>query len=70
MSVSQEAKDKLSILSFPDRDPFPYYESLRAEAPIHWDEGIGGWALLSDELCRFVESREDLFRTNYADATP
>lgn len=58
-----------SLISFNDKDPFPNYEKLRARSSIHWDEGLGGWILLSDELCRMVETREDMFRTSYSDAT-
>lgn len=64
------ATASISLLDFNDVDPYPSYEALRAEADIAWDEKLKGWVLLSDELCRYVETREDLFRTTYADATP
>jgi cytochrome P450 len=69
-SCPHAVKASTSLLDFEDMDPFPAYEALRTTAPVLWDEGLKGWVLLSDELCRFVETREDLFRTTYADATP
>lgn len=64
------AKASISLLDFEDKDPFPAYEAMRAACSVLWDDGLKGWVLLSDELCRFVETREDLFRTTYADAGP
>lgn len=61
--------DSESLLSYKDRDPFESYEKLRGESSVIYDEGLNGWILLSDELCRFVEINEDLFRTTYTGAT-
>lgn len=58
-----------TLLSLADVDPFPTYEALRLQGSVLWDEGLSGWVLLSDELCRFVETNEALFRTTYSDAT-
>ena len=37
----------LSSYTFRDpkvmQDPYPYYERLRAEDPVHFDEGIQTW---------------------------
>jgi cytochrome P450 len=27
-------------------DPYPLYHRLRAEAPVHWNDSLEGWALL------------------------
>lgn len=64
------SSDFVSLLDFNDVDPYPAYEALRSKGDIVWDKKLQGWALLADEHCRFVETREDLFRTTYADATP
>jgi cytochrome P450 len=26
-------------------DPYPLYQQMRAEDPVHWDESLGFWAL-------------------------
>ena len=31
------------------RDPYPYYERLRAEDPVHFDEGIQTWLVTRHE---------------------
>lgn len=54
-----------SVLSFIDQDPFDFYEDLRKQGPILWDSGLKGWLLLTYDLVKFVESREDLFRIAY-----
>jgi cytochrome P450 len=61
--------DFTSLLSTLDKDPHAYYEALRERGGLVWDAGMGGWAVLSYELCRHIEEREDLFRHPYADAT-
>ena len=57
-----------SLLSTADSDPHPYFDALRTEHPISWDEGLGGWIVLSYDLCRHVLVNEQLFRHPYADA--
>ncbi|MHC8380513.1 cytochrome P450 [Pseudomonas sp. LB3P14] len=57
-----------SILSTQDSDPHPYFDALRAEGPVVWDDGMKGWVALSHETCKFVLVNEQLFRHPYADA--
>jgi cytochrome P450 len=57
-----------SILSTFDKDPHAYYEQLRQQGDIVWDEGMRGWLVLSYELCRHIEEHEEQFRHPYADA--
>ncbi|MCI0996499.1 cytochrome P450 [Pseudomonas corrugata] len=57
-----------SILSTQDSDPHPYFEALRSQGEVVWDEGMKGWVALSYESCKFVLVNEPLFRHPYADA--
>ena len=57
-----------SILATADADPHPFFDRLRAEQPVSWDDGLGGWIVLSYDLCRHVLVNEQLFRHPYADA--
>jgi cytochrome P450 len=57
-----------SVLSTADTDPHPFFDRMRAAAPVSWDEGLGGWIVLNYELCRHVLVNEQLFRHPYADA--
>jgi cytochrome P450 len=52
-----------------DSNPYPYYESLRARAPVVWDEDQHAWLVTGYEQCRQVEGDEATFRHPYADAT-
>lgn len=44
--MSQAGMDRYRLLS-PEvlADPYPTYHRLRAEAPVYWNEGIGGWCV-------------------------
>lgn len=44
-----------------DKDPFPYYESIREEARVVWDQDSHGWLLAGYADCVSVLSDEDLF---------
>ena len=57
-----------SIIDTIDRDPHPYYEELREKGDLIWDDKMGGWVVISYELCRHIEEHEELFRHPYADA--
>jgi cytochrome P450 len=65
MTTTEEFTSMLSTL---DKDPHAYYERLRGQGEVVWDAGMGGWAIMSYKLCRYIEEREDLFRHPYADA--
>src|ERR1041385_3978279 len=43
-----------------DRDPFPFYDRLRARASVSWDESVGAWLVSSYEACKQLERNEDL----------
>lgn len=57
-----------SLLTTADADPHPFFDRIRSEQPISWDDGLGGWIVLSYELCRYVLVNEQLFRHPYADS--
>ena len=57
-----------SIIDTVDKDPHPYYEELRGKGELVWDDKMGGWVVISYELCRYIEEHEELFRHPYADA--
>lgn len=57
-----------SLIETADSDPHPYFDALRAQSPVVWDEGFKGWLVLSYDLCRQIVVAEDKFRHPYADA--
>jgi cytochrome P450 len=56
-----------SYLTFIDRDPFPYYEQLRNEDPVHWDEAMQAWLVTRFDDCTFVMKNEEIFGHPYHD---
>jgi cytochrome P450 len=60
-----------SLLDFADKDPFPFYETLRAQGSPQWDEKANGWLILDYQQCCDCERDESRFGNAYvhADAT-
>lgn len=58
-----------SMAGVADVDPYPFYDATRAKASLVWDGSMNGWLVTSYELCKHVETREDLYRHPYADAS-
>ncbi len=60
-----------SLLDFADKDPFPFYEALRAQGSPQWDEKAKGWLILDYGQCCECERDESRFGNAYvhADAT-
>jgi cytochrome P450 len=58
------------FLSLTGCNPYPFYDRLRTQASLFWDDSANGWLVTSYEACRYVELREDLFRHPYADPIP
>jgi cytochrome P450 len=50
------------IRDYSDGDPFPYYDRRRLTAPVHWDESVGGWMLMSYSDCAYVGQHDDTFQ--------
>jgi len=64
-----KARPETSLIqSTLDVEPSSIYDDLRSRGPVLWDDSMKGWIVLSYELCRHIEEREDLFRHPYADA--
>jgi len=57
-----------SIKNVEDLEPWEYYETLRGNGPVAWDEQMNAWAILDFEECAYVEMNEDKFRHPYQDA--
>ena len=45
-------------------DPYPFYATLRQQAPVYFVEDIGAWAVARYDDVRFVLSRPDLFSSD------
>jgi cytochrome P450 len=56
------------------QDPYPYYERLRAEDPVHFDEGIQTWLVTRHEdivaVARDTETYSDEMRVSAAIRSP
>ena len=56
------------------QNPYPYYERLRAEDPVHFDEGIGTWLVTRHEdvvaVARDTEVYSDEMRVSEAIRSP
>lgn len=50
-------------------DPYPFYEAVRAQGPVVWDEGAKAWLITGYAECRQIELDEKEFRHPYADAS-
>lgn len=57
-----------SMLSLEDRNPFPFYEQLRAQGPVVRDETMNAWLVLDYAECLEIESNEDRFANPYENA--
>jgi cytochrome P450 len=56
------------------QDPFPYFERLRAEDPVHYDEGIKTWLITRHDdilaAARDTEGLSDQMRVSAAIRSP
>jgi len=67
--MNQPAANR-SLLATIDSDPYPFFEELRGQGPLVWDETMKAWLVVSYDLCKYIETREDLFRHPYVDVPP
>jgi len=52
---------RASYKEFADKDPYPFFEDIRQEAPVYWDEGMQAWLVTGYDDCAVVLRQEDLF---------
>lgn len=45
-------------------NPYPIYEKLRSEAPVHWVPAVNRYMVLTYEACHIVEQDADRFSAN------
>jgi cytochrome P450 len=63
--------DNESYLDTADTEPFEFYESLRANGTVTWDESLNGWLASSYAACRAVLFQDDrLYRQARMDFMP
>jgi cytochrome P450 len=57
-----QATDTLpSYATFFDRDPFDFFERVRAQGPVIWDEGMQAWLVTGYKDVAFVQRHEEIF---------
>src|ERR1700761_6657874 len=72
------AMQPLSAITFRDpavmQNPYPYYERMRAEDPVHFDEGVRTWLITKYEdllaVARNTEVYSDEMRVSEAIRSP
>lgn len=57
--------EPFSVRNVEDIEPWEYYDSMRVQGPLIWDEAMKAWAVLGFEECAYVEMNEDKFRNPY-----
>jgi cytochrome P450 len=78
MSVNDSSLRPLSSYTFRDpavlQNPYPYYERLRAEDPVHFDEGIQTWLVTRHDdilaVARNTQTYSDEMRVSKAIRSP
>lgn len=68
MTTAAECPVKHSLIETADSDPHPYFDALRENSPVVWDQGFKGWLVLSYDTCRQILVSEDKFRHPYTNA--
>jgi cytochrome P450 len=59
----------VNISTVTDIDPQPFYDAVREQAALVWDEGMNGWLVASYDLCRHIQLNEQDYRNVYTDAS-
>jgi cytochrome P450 len=50
-----------NLRSLANLDPYPAYRSAAEEAPVHWDDSMGGWVVFGFDACSAVLKDEPGF---------
>lgn len=56
-----------SVGNVEDVEPWEYYDAVRSQGPLIWDEAMKAWAVLDFEECAHIEMNEERFRNPYQD---
>ncbi|NKX53203.1 cytochrome P450 [Arthrobacter mobilis] len=46
------------------RNPFPIYQKMRAEAPVHWVPAVNRYMVTSFEACHIIEQDQEIYSAN------
>lgn len=60
----------ISVRNVADIEPWPYYDALRDQGPLVWDEAMKAWIVLDFDNCAYIETNEDKFRNAYVGVSP
>jgi len=67
---TQVKSGPISVKAVEDIEPWHYYDTLREQGPLVWDELMKAWIILDFENCAHVEINEDKFRNAYVGVSP
>ena len=68
MSATDRETALESLRTTQDTYPYPFYDRLREQAPLTWDEEMGTWLNTTYAGCKYVARNEEvLFRHAYLD---
>ena len=68
--ITQQGHCPFSLMNLQSGDPFPVFDTARAQSPVHWDHQLSGWAVLTYELCKQVETDEQTYGIGFPDPAP
>ncbi len=69
MTINPAASSDISMLAMEDRDPFTFYEAMRAKGPLVRDEAMKAWRVVDYAHCLQIETDEARYANPYVDAT-
>ena len=59
--MTSHTEPTTSYASYFDRDPFRFFEEIRAQGRAVWDEGMGAWLVTGYEDVAHVQRHEEIF---------
>ena len=69
ITANPVASGAISMLAMEDRDPFGFYEAIRANGPLVRDETMNAWLVVDYAHCLQIETDEARYANPYVDAT-